>query len=185
MIVGGGNMNRIRNKELLLVVLFVIGTILGTIAVLVFQSILGIEMKIYRPEIRTQIQAITDSWGLFFYILQSRFWELTACILLSMTVIAYPVFGVLCSYSGFCMACMIVTATMTYGIRGIPAFLAVVLPHYLFYGGGVGLLMLQSCQRQQLPFRYAVQSYLIIACIFLLGVLSEAWCNPWLLQRIL
>ncbi len=178
-------MVRIRNREIILIILFVVGTILGTVAVFVFQSISGIEMKIYRPDIKAQIQAVTDLWGLFFYILQSRFWELTACILLSMTVIAYPVFGVLCGYSGFCMACMIVTATMTYGVKGIAAFLAVVLPHYLFYGGGVALLMLQSCQRQQLPFRYAVQSYIIIACIFLIGILTEAWCNPWLLQRIL
>lgn len=175
-------MIRIRNKEVVLVGLFFIGIVLGTVTAILFASISVFEMKIYHSEIENQIQAITDLWGLFFYIVQSRFWELTACILLSMTVIAYPVFCVLSGYSGFCMACMIVIATMTYGIKGVFAFLAVVLPHYLFYGSGVVLLMLQSCQRQQLPFRYAVQSYLIIIGIFLLGMLSEAWCNPWLLQ---
>ena len=175
-------MIRIRNKEMVLIVLFLIGIILGTVIAILFASISAFEMKIYHPEIENELQAMTDVWGLFFYIVQSRFWELTACILLSMTVIAYPVFCILSGYSGFCMSCMIVIATMTYGIKGILAFLAVILPQYLFYGMGVVLLMLQSCQRQQLPLRYAVQSYMIIIGIFLIGMLSEAWCNPWLLQ---
>lgn len=175
----------IRNKEIVLVSLFFAGVILGTAATFLLQSIVGVDMKIYHSNIKQQIRLITDFWGLFFFILQDRFWELAACILLSMTVIAYPVFCVLCGYSGFCMACMIATATMVYGVRGIAAFLAVILPHYFFYGIGVVLLMLQSCQRQQLPLRYALQSYLIIGGIFFIGVLSEAWCNPWLLQKIL
>lgn len=172
---------RIKQRESLLLILFLAGVLLGTVFAVIFRGIYETKISVYQPDFRRQLSGASfGSWEFFLYILQTRFWEFAACVLLSMTVIAYPAFGMIAGYTGFCMAGMVAAAVFVKGWSGIFLFLSSVLPHYLLYGIAVILLMIQSCFQNRIS--YIMQSYLFIGMLFLLGIFAEAWFSPWLLK---
>lgn len=183
-------MKRISGRQMILLA-FCGGVLLGTL-------LANLLPQLYLPAAAKLLAALGDMLkgpsdifaGYFRYLLRIR--------LVPLLVLWFCLFGpygaeCLCVaglWYGVCAGAVISGAVLIYGIGGILIFLAAILPHYILYV----LIFLQLIARyerkirarrgQALQVSDEVSFLLVIAVLFLLGILLEAYLSPIILRLV-
>jgi hypothetical protein len=173
----------------LLLILFGLGVLVGTLFANLFADR-------YLPTLAKIAREISDllahfagqANGYFSYLLKVRVIPLLILWGSLFTGYSLECFGVVSAWYGLCTGAVISGAVLLYGAGGIWVFLAMIFPQYLVYGL-IFLHLFAKCERgisigsgrtMQLPEE--VSTALLIAVLFLLGILLEAYLNPILLK---
>lgn len=136
-----------------------------------------------------------DAGELFYYILEKRgIWPVLVWVL-GYTVIGAAVAGICCGWLGILAGILLGVGTARFGIGGVFFCICAGLPQCLFYIPAWALLLAGVWQkwrrRERKPFSLKSIDWryggvlLCTTVLFLLGILTESYINPWLMQWVL
>ena len=183
-------MRKITERQLILFV-FCGGVLLGTLLANLFP-------KLYLPTVTELLQDLSELLngssaaysGYFRYLLGVRLISILAVWLCSLTSYGAEGFCVASLWCGLCVGSVLSGAVLLYGIGGVLLFLAAVFPQYIFYA----LIFLQMIVRHEIRAKQRhghaskvseeIGFLLVIAVLFLAGVLLEAYLNPLILRLV-
>ncbi len=173
----------------LLLILFGLGVLVGTLFANLFADrYLPTLAKIAREIGDLLAHFAGQANGYFSYLLKIRVIPLLILWGSLFTGYSLECFGVVSVWYGLCTGAVISGAVLLYGAGGIFVFLAMIFPQYLVYG----LIFFHLSAKYErsvlvgsgrsMQLSEEVSTALLIALLFLLGILLEAYLNPILLK---
>lgn len=177
-------------KKITVAALFLAGVVLGT---LLCGQIIGYsseKINIYGNFIiRTLKYENVSSVNLLKYIAAYRMKELIVIAVISMTYVKSVLYGIYSGYVGVRLAVMISTLTMMNKKMAIPRFLLFNMPHMILYVIAVVWLINTSLDgnREQMIRGKKIgiaKLWFLICVIYILGILSEVFINPILINLL-
>ena len=175
-----------RRREYLLVVVYAMGIGLGTVAALWMRDDLVETVGIYQSFFKENFSQLSmNHWDYLIYIMQQRFWSMGLLLVFSMTAFAYPCLCAFSFYYGFCMAGMVVVATVSRGMMGFLFFFVSVMPHYILYSVSVFVLVYMICRVRYYSGGQKIQNLILSLVLFLAGIFLEVYCNPILMKGMM
>lgn len=112
------------------------------------------------------------------YILGKRLFQVFVLIILFRFFVAEAMIAISGFTASFVFSVFITYQLLQTGISGVGLVLTAMCPQWIFYGGAIYRWLQWEEQKGK---REAFQSYLIIACFFALGIITEIFINPKLL----
>lgn len=180
-----------------LVYLFMIGLFLGIIFVNFRHEVWIREEGLLNAAILEQMRSSEpDSGFLLGYVLKHRLLVIFFLMILSSTIIGFPIIcGYVC-YLGASAGCLLSVAVIRYGIRGLFFVAAGVFPQAFLLVPGYLLLFLWGMERtggNEYEYNFYGKQFVIkkgiqllgILVIVLAGCLLESYVNPFVLQFFL
>lgn len=183
-------MRRIGNRRLLLLI-FCAGVLAGTLlANLLPDHYLPTLMEL-TVDIRELLEGFSGRQSDYFlYLLKIRAFPILVLWASLFSAHGAEVFCVAAAWYGTCAGAVISGTVLLYGAGGILLFLTMIFPQYIFYGL-IFLHLLAKLERNSLgrqthtvQLSEEVNSLLVMAVLFLMGTLLEAYLNPILLRMI-
>lgn len=183
-LLGGIDMLR-RKKDFVFRLLFLLGIAAGTAAGVWQREWITEQICVGRGLFYLQLAEtdIPDSFYLV-YLLKKRGTELAALVFFVYTGWYEKVLAGIICFIGIWCGLVITALTFLYGMIGFVFFGLAVFPHFLIYGFGSVLLYEFSGKRMRFGTGEQVKLTLQIACIFIVGMVGEAWIQPVILERI-
>lgn len=177
-------------KKITVAALFIAGVVLGT---LLCGQIIGYssdKINIYGNFVlRTLKYENISSVNLLKYIAAYRIRELIVIAVISMTYVKSALYGVYAGYVGIRLAVLVSTLTMMNRKMAIPWFLLFNMPHMILYVIAVVWLIntsLDGNREQMIRGRRIgiVKLWVLICFLYILGILSEVFINPVLINLL-
>lgn len=88
-----------------------------------------------------------------------------------------------CAGFGFAIGFLLTAWIRQGGMAGIFYMLALGMPQMLFYLPAVGILLTRICVPQKEKKSYWITG-ILLSGLFLLGIFSEYYWNPWMLEKL-
>ena len=173
----------------LLFILFGLGVLIGTLLANLFADrYLSTLAGIVREISESLTHFAGQANGYFSYLLKIRLLPLLILWGSLFTGYGLECFCVVSVWYGLCTGAVISGAVLLYGVGGIWVFLAMIFPQYLVYSliffhlSAKFERSILSGVARSLQLSEEVSTVLLIAVLFLLGILLEAYLNPILLK---
>lgn len=174
-----------KRKGYVLTAIYMVGIGLGTVVALWMRDDLLETVGIYQTYFKENFSELTiNHWDYLIYIIQQRFWGMGILLLFSLTAFAFPCLCAFLFYYGFCMAGMVVAATVSRGMMGFMFFFVSVMPHYILYIAAVLVLSHMICQIRYYSGGQKIQSMILALILFLVGIFAEVYCNPIFMKAL-
>jgi len=138
-----------------------------------------------------------DPNALFFYICQNRLKWIFLVWIIGFTVLNLPcVFGCM-TWFGFSAGILISLSVLKLGIYGILFFVTAMLPQSIIYIPGWIFFLQYVYKKNHNKYRIGKErfwknwdwNYMLVLAgtvsVFLLGILTESYTNPWIMKQIL
>ena len=183
-----------KKTTFLFFLLFLSGVICANISGIVYGRELGAMNEYF---INRYMYADIQGSNLFLFLFYERLPRFVLLAVVSVGIYeTLVVDGYIC-YLGFSVGFLSVIAIMNYGIKGILMIAGFFLPQWLFYGPVLMLWysQLQYYKKQEKEFGSGGQkqkkhmkfaaSILLAGFLFLLGLFTESYVNPFFLQKII
>lgn len=181
-------MKRVSGRRLILWI-FCIGVLGGTLlANLLSGSYLSV-----LSDLVTAVSDLLEGFsgkdsGYFMYLLKLRGLPVLVLCCCLFTAYGNEALCVASAWYGFCTGAVISGAVLLWGAGGVLVFLAMIFPQYIFYvliflqllTGYERVRTMRTTRAAQLSEE--VSDFLLMAVLFLIGVLLEAYLNPILLK---
>lgn len=181
-------MKRVDSRRLMLWI-FCAGVLGGTLlANLLSGSYLSV-----LSELVTEVSELLEGFsgkdsGYFIYLLKLRGIPLLVLWCCLFTAYGTEAFCVASAWYGLCTGAVISGAVLLWGAGGVLVFLAMIFPQYIFYGV-IFLLLVTGYERirsmratRTVQLSEEISEFLLMAVLFLIGLLLEAYLNPILLR---
>ncbi|MDE7062259.1 MAG: stage II sporulation protein M, partial [Lachnospiraceae bacterium] len=170
---------KIRWFEMVFFLFFVLGIILANL----FKESQMNQYGVINSYFIQQLKYIEIRGGDFLvYIISKRIPLLVFLCVLGMTALCRTVHGCFLAWAGFSLGFLCVAAIRNMGAGAVGLIMLSLFPHYLFYGAGYGILLhMQRQYQEDLRKRPRLEwcaVWGVVAMLFLLGMLSEAYINP-------
>lgn len=181
-------MKRVSGRRLILWI-FCIGVLGGTLLANLFsRSYLAV-----LSELVTEVCELLEGFsgkdsGYFIYLLKLRGLPLLVLWCCLFTPYGAEAFCVAAAWYGLCTGAVISGAVLLWGAGGVLMFLAMILPQYIFYiliflQLIIGYERVRSVRATRtVQLSEEISDFLLMAVLFLIGVLLEAYLNPILLR---
>lgn len=141
----------------------------------------GMKMEVYVAEqdlINRASLAGTDFGDLLLRLLPQRLWQLMLAFIISVTSISRFLLIIAAGYLGFSVSVMVCSLTMSAGILGLWKYLLLIFPHGILYIPAIYIMLWwMPMKKKHLTFSSAI----LLTVIVIMGVLLEAYLNPWVL----
>ena len=174
-------------KKITVAALFIAGVVLGT---LLCGQIIGYssdKINIYGNFVLRTLKY--ENISSVKYIAAYRIRELIVIAVISMTYVKSALYGVYAGYVGIRLAVLVSTLTMMNRKMAIPWFLLFNMPHMILYVIAVVWLIntsLDGNREQMIRGRRIgiVKLWVLICILYILGILSEVFINPVLINLL-
>ncbi len=187
-------------KNDILIIIFFIGLIVGTIFANIFRTLYINEINIVNDYFSNKLVNMDIEYGsLLKYILFSRIKYFIILWLFSITILGLPVIFIYLIYSGFLVGFIISISTMKYGIMGILLFIVYLFPHGIIYIPVIAISIQRAfimCKRMyymkngvKVNKKNIILEYLftiiLLLVMIIIGCFIETYINSNILQSFL
>lgn len=181
------------------VMVFLVGVLLGAIGANVFKDAYFKDMKIFGEGYFDKLYVLDIDHGkLFGYIFWNNLKKYLLFWIFSVTVVGIPYMVFSVGYSGLSTGFLLAVSVLKFGVKGIFLFLLYIFPQYLIYFPVALITLIQGYHLcTNLYFRVPlnkkgkakiilekVPTILILFLIILIGALSEAYINSFIIQKM-
>lgn len=181
------------------VVIFLIGVMLGAIGANIFKDSYFSQIEIFGDTYFDKLYILDIDHGkLFGYVFWNNLKKYLLFWIFSVTVIGIPYMMLTVGSCGVCTGFLLSVALLKYGFKGIFLFLLYIFPQYLIYFPVALIALVQGYNlcislyfriplNKKSKFKLILEKVpmiLILFLIIIIGALSEAYINSFILQKM-
>lgn len=182
------------------IIIFLVGVMLGAIGANIFKEAYFNDIEIFGDSYFDKLHVLDIDHGkLFGYIFWNNFKKYLLFWIFAITVIGIPYMMLSVGYTGICTGFLLSVSILKFGFKGVFLFVLYIFPQYLIYFPVALIVLVQGYNLCislyfKLPLNKKgklklilekVPMIFILFLIILIGALSEAYINSFILQKMI